>query len=203
MVRWLSLDGDHRIFLFKHKINMKRLKQLVINLTFMITSISFINVSTVTEKEEIVGVLIKEPEIKNDLKKYLHDLGNRESKNNYQAVNSLGYLGRYQFGMKTLSNIGVNTTKTEFLQDAMLQDSAMLRLLKQNKITLSTVISKYDSTIVDGLLVTESGILAGAHLGGSGNVKKYLTRGINRKDAYGTSIGNYTHTFSGYELNLD
>jgi hypothetical protein len=50
--------------------------------------------------------------------------------------------------------------------------------------------------------VTESGILAAAHLAGAGNVKKYLrSYGENDvEDAYGTSISEYLEKFSGYDL---
>lgn len=185
---------------------MKRLKRVLINLSFVVVSLSFINVSPPKTKEfETFGVLLIEPQPKNDLKKYLYDLGARESKNNYQIVNRWGYMGRYQFGMSTLKSIGFNVTKEEFLQDALLQDMAMIELLRKNRVTLSEHIHKYDSTTVGSNIITESGILAGAHLGGAGNVKKYLynNRKYNKRDKMGTSIGNYTQQFSGYELNLD
>lgn len=183
---------------------MKSLKSVIIKWVFVIISISFINTSPTQKNEEVIGVIVKVPNPKNDFKQYLHDIGYRESLNNYMAVNSLGYLGKYQFGMYTLRDIGYVVSKDDFLNDAMLQDEAMKELLRRNKHTLSSIIEKYDSTHVNGNLVTESGILAGAHLGGSGNVKKYLKRKgrTNHKDAYGTSIGNYTHKFSGYEINF-
>ena len=184
---------------------MKHIKKILIITMFIMISLLNVNISPISNKQEVIGVIMKYPTKKNDLKQYLYDLGNRESKNNYTIVNTLGYMGRFQFGMSTLKSIGIDVTEEQFLQDALLQDMAMLRLLKTNRKTLSNIIHKYDSTYVNGLLVTESGILAGAHLGGSGNVKKYLNRNgkYNKKDAYGTSVGSYTHTFSGYELNLD
>ena len=56
------------------------------------------------------------------------------------------------------------------------------------------------STITD--LVTESGILAAAHLSGPGNVKKYLRSSgrLKFKDAFGTSIESYLISFSKYDL---
>jgi hypothetical protein len=52
-----------------------------------------------------------------------------------------------------------------------------------------------------GIRVTESGILAAAHLGGVGSVKKFFRNNGNRyyKDAYGTSIRSYMREFGGYE----
>ena len=49
--------------------------------------------------------------------------------------------------------------------------------------------------------ITESGILAAAHLAGPGSVKKYL-RSYGKEgfsDAFGTSIRYYMKKFSGYD----
>jgi hypothetical protein len=50
-------------------------------------------------------------------------------------------------------------------------------------------------------LVTESGILAAAHLGGAGSVKRYFKNNGEKyiKDAYGTSIRSYMEAFGGYD----
>jgi hypothetical protein len=49
--------------------------------------------------------------------------------------------------------------------------------------------------------ITESGILAAAHLAGAGNVKKYLYSGGSKDvvDAYGTSITRYLSKFEGFD----
>ena len=51
----------------------------------------------------------------------LDAIGFRESTNNYKAVNRLGYLGKYQFGQKTLRAIGISVSKQEFLDSPMIQ----------------------------------------------------------------------------------
>jgi len=54
---------------------------------------------------------------------------------------------------------------------------------------------------IGGFVVTESGILAAAHLAGPGNVKKYL-RSYGKKsvsDAFGSSVEYYMKKFSGYD----
>jgi hypothetical protein len=45
--------------------------------------------------------------------------------------------------------------------------------------------------VVSGILVTESGILAAAHLGGAGSVKRYFKNNGEKyiKDAYGLQYG--------------
>ena len=50
--------------------------------------------------------------------KFLEDIGFRESSGNYKAVNQFGYLGKYQFGRKTLNSLGFdNVTNREFLEN--------------------------------------------------------------------------------------
>ena len=48
----------------------------------------------------VVEIIIK------DHNKFLEDIGFRESSGNYKAVNQFGYLGKYQFGRKTLNSLG-------------------------------------------------------------------------------------------------
>jgi hypothetical protein len=52
------------------------------------------------------------------------------------------------------------------------------------------------------MLITESGILAAAHLGGQGSVKRYFKNGKVFRDGNGTKITSYMKTFSGYDINL-
>jgi hypothetical protein len=133
---------------------------------------------------------------------FLNDIGFRESSNNYKIVNKWGYMGRYQFGMETLKALGISTTKSEFLNNPLLQEEAMELLLKDNKRILKKLINKYEGKVLHGVKVTESGILAAAHLGGAGNVKKWFRRGTQFKDAKGTSITSYMKRFEGYTLNI-
>ncbi len=76
------------------------------------------------------------------------------------------------------------------------------RNLKQcNKWILRKDIKRYVGRNIGGVKITESGILAAAHLAGAGNVKKYLRSGgaIAFSDAFGTSIKHYLRKFSGYD----
>jgi hypothetical protein len=133
---------------------------------------------------------------------FLNAIGHFESGNDYKKVNTLGYLGRYQFGKSTLKTIKVKATKEEFLNNPHLQETAMWRLLKHNQRRLKKYIELYDGKVYNGKVITESGILAAAHLAGQGNVKKFFKNGKNTKDAYGTSLSKYLYEFSGYELKL-
>ena len=124
----------------------------------------------------------------------------RESQGKYKKINSLGYMGKYQFGATTLKTVRIDDC-SQFLNSPRMQEKAFVALLAQNKSELKDVIDKYDGRVISGILVTESGILAAAHLGGPGSVKKFFKHDGKRyfKDAYGTSIRSYMKEFGGYE----
>ncbi len=143
----------------------------------------------------VVEIIIK------DHNKFLDDIGFRESSGNYQAVNQFGYLGKYQFGRKTLNALGYkNVTNREFLENESIQEEAMYALLSHNKHILRRQIEKYHGKTINGILITESGILAAAHLAGPGNVKKFLRKGYEFKDGNGTKMTSYMIKFSNYKL---
>lgn len=136
------------------------------------------------------------------LEMFMDDIGYTESGGRYNIVNQYGYMGKYQFSPKTLRSIGIKTTQRQFLNNPKLQDEAMITLLKQNKKTLQQYIEVYDGNIVKNYVITESGILAAAHLAGSGNVQKYFKTGRDFKDGNGTALTYYMIKFSGYQLNI-
>jgi len=145
---------------------------------------------------------VKMPVVKNH-STFLDAIGFRESSNNYKAVNQFGYLGKYQFGRKTLNAIGFeNISNREFLANPSIQEEAMLILLKRNKHTLRREIKKYVGKTINGIYITESGILAAAHLGGAGNVKKFFRKGWEFKDGNGTKMTSYMVKFANYDLKI-
>ena len=138
-----------------------------------------------------------------ELDRYLDAIGFRESGNRYHITNKFGYMGKYQFGKATLKGLGYNVSRKEFLNNPNLQEEAMLSLLNHNKEKLQTYIDIYDGKTINGIYITESGILAAAHLGGQGSVKRYFKNGKVFKDGYGTKITSYMNQFSGYDINLN
>ena len=155
---------------------------------------------------EVIMPKLEVPIVNIELKNhnsFLDKIGHYESSNNYSSVNRLGYMGRYQFHSSTLEAIGIVTTRKKFLSSPTLQEQAMDKLLKSNKKTLRRYIRKYDGKVVHGVYVTESGILAAAHLGGAGSVINWFKKGIDFQDANGTPITKYLKIFSDYELNLE
>jgi|TARA_R110001592_G_scaffold119639_1_gene322938 hypothetical protein len=136
------------------------------------------------------------------LDSFLTAVGFRESGNRYDITNKWGYMGKYQFGRSTLKGLGFKVTKKEFLSNPQLQEEAMMALLLHNKEKLQLYIDTFDGKTINGMLITESGILAAAHLGGQGSVKRYFKNGKVFKDGYGTKITSYMEKFSGYDIQL-
>ena len=125
----------------------------------------------------------------------------KESQGNYFTTNTLGYLGKYQFGIGTLQLMGVHNA-TRFLNNPVLQEQVFQTNVARNKWILRKDIRRFVGKRIGGIEITESGMLAAAHLAGAGNVKKYLrTYGEhNVADDYGTNITHYMRKFSGYDV---
>lgn len=169
----------------------------------------FINAIDISTKREVtVTVLpIEEvfqiPFLQNDFVGFKEALAFKESQGNYRVVNTLGYLGKYQFGKTTLERFRIYDTD-QFLKNPELQEKAFAAYCKVNKWILRKDIKRSVGKIINGIEITESGILAAAHLSGAGNVKKYLRSNGRRNlsDAYGASINSYMKKFAGYDVSL-
>lgn len=125
----------------------------------------------------------------------------KESQGDYFTTSSLGYLGKYQFGTGTLELLGVYNVG-HFLNDPLLQERTFHTNISRNKWILRKDIRRFSGTYINGVEITESGILAAAHLAGAGNVKKYLRSygSFEVSDGFGTSITDYIGRFSGYDV---
>jgi hypothetical protein len=193
---------------------MKIIKRTIFVMFLALMLMSFTNIylrmtseePLVIPKNDVVLVPIEIEKIPIEIDqtdKFLDAIGMRESSNRYDVVNGWGYMGKYQFGRKTLKALGYDVSKKEFLNSPYLQEKAMLDLLHHNRKILKTYIEYWDGKTIHGERITESGILAAAHLAGPGNVKKFFRKGAEFKDGNGTKMTSYLTQFSGYELNLD
>ena len=130
-------------------------------------------------------------------------LGFFESGSDYKKINRLGYLGKYQFGRSTLKVLRVKKIN-KFIDIPELQEKAFLMNVMRNKWILRREIKRFNGKKLNNILITESGIIAAAHLSGPGNVKKYLRNYGDDKfdlgDINGTKISDYIKTFKGYDL---
>ncbi len=141
------------------------------------------------------------PYLQNNFVAFKQALAFKESQGKYTVVNTLGYLGKYQFGKTTLERFNIYNTK-EFLKNPELQEKAFIALCKVNKWILRKDIKRSVGKTINGIKITESGILAAAHLSGAGNVKKFLRSNGTRtfSDAYGASIKLYLKKFADYDV---
>ncbi len=132
---------------------------------------------------------------------FCHDLGFLESSGNYRARNRFGYLGKYQFGPSTLRWLGVYNTN-RFLNSPMLQEEAFKALISKNKWLLRDYIDTYNGQFINDVKISESGLLAAAHLGGAGNVKKFLDSNgeVIFSDGNNVPITRYMKRFVDYDL---
>jgi len=141
-----------------------------------------------------------------DYNAYTAAIGNRESSNNYRAENTLGYIGKYQFGLGALEDVGLlkpgaskkgkikdvtadpsNWTiaggKEAFFNSPEIQEKAMVAYTKLKYKTLLQI-KAIDKTTEPAKV---AGMLAASHLLGPGAAVKDL----NKKDAYGSSGKSY------------
>lgn len=137
-----------------------------------------------------------------ELERFLDDMGFSESSNIHNIVSKYGYLGKYQFSLNTLRGLGYNIPKKEFLNNPVIQDEAMISLLKHNKKVLQKYINRWDGKTKNGVKITESGILAAAHLTGATSVKNYFNKGIVKEDGNGVSIIDYMVKFADYKFEI-
>ncbi len=200
----------------------KKRKKLVVLLVvlFIITGFTdMYTIKTTTAKYNVpdknyYATVVLPQEIKPEINFYSPNLGKsfigfkealafKESQGKYHKVNTLGYLGKYQFGKSTLKRFKIYNT-SEFLKDPELQEDAFIALCSLNKWILIRDIKRFVGRRINGVKITESGILAAAHLAGAGNVKIYLRSwGATKfEDAYGTSIALYMKKFAGYDTSL-
>lgn len=155
---------------------------------------------------------------------YLAALSARESSNNPGSVNRYGFLGSYQMGESALIDAGYyqkdhtpNTndwtgtwtgkngihSKADFLANAAGQTQAINDYnSKQWGFIRNLGLDRYLGQTVAGIVMTESGLLAGAHLVGVGGLKTFLTsNGVQvPRDANNTAITQYITAFNGYNL---
>ena len=110
-------------------------------------------------------------------------------------------------------------SEIEFLLNSDLQDTIFRAHIQDLRKQIQKKYSKHygcetwdiwgmnDLTVLSGgvamskpnIIITESGLVAGAHLKGLGGVKQFL-KGNDNVDALGTKISEYIEKFAGYEL---
>jgi hypothetical protein len=133
---------------------------------------------------------------------FMELVGEIESNNNYNVVNSFGMLGRYQFSPTTIRYLGFDVSQEEFLNNSVLQDSVMVAYIRYNHNHLNELIERYEGTERNGVVLTRAAILAGAHFAGTNGMRSYLVQNQTdgRRDAYGMTVRRYISHFQDFHL---
>jgi hypothetical protein len=151
---------------------------------------------------------------------FLNALANRESSMNPTSVNGFGYAGLFQMGEAALQDAGYyrgDATRTndwtgnwtgkaginslaDFLNNPDAQIQAVVAY--QNKITAQIHSLGLDASIgktINGVPITKSGLVAGAHLVGIGNLSNFInSNGANvPRDGNGIPVSDYVAQFGG------
>lgn len=155
------------------------------------------------ETNQTVGPLNKE-----QMQAYYAQIGKSESGGDYSKVNSIGFVGKYQFGYQALidmgyvkSNVTSNSqldnpnswtgkdgieSKDTWLDNGTIQEKAMEGLTQRN----------YNTLLKNGTITKDTppedvgGILATSHLLGPTGAKRWRS-GAGGQDAYGTTGDSY------------
>lgn len=145
---------------------------------------------------------------------FLNAMGQRESSNNYEAVNQYGFSGKYQFGAAALEDRGYIkpgtfksgksnddilsdpnnwtgkdgiTSRSAFLKNPDVQEKVMIEQVNANISQLKANGAWKPGDPKEDLM----GMAAGAHLLGATGIKKWKDTGVG-SDANGTTGGEYT-----------
>ena len=156
---------------------------------------------------------------------FYNDLGARESSGNYEVINPWGFVGKYQMGEAAMVDAGYYKPKPngnynnkwdgefigkdgvyslqDFLKNKQAQENAQ-KAFKQAQWRQLTAYGadRYIGKEINGVKITQSGLLAAAHLKGPGSVMQYLASNGKDipKDKLGTSVETYMKKFGGYDV---
>lgn len=159
-----------------------------------------------------------------DIDAFFAALRHRESSSNYRAVNTLNFIGAYQFGEAALIDLGyvrrdrdiydndfgggftgkhgIRSVR-DFLNNPAVQDRAakdwmqiMWRYIRADGL------DRYAWKEVGGVTLSPSGMLAATHLLGSGGLRQFIeSKGsADIRDPYGMPLRSYIVDLGGYDI---
>jgi hypothetical protein len=216
----------------QHKIVMKQyIVKVLIILAMLLPAASYGNsVLSRVWNQFSIDDIVREIERQNEEARYVHldstiginsrfyldKLACLESGGNYHIKNRYGYMGKYQFGKRTLNGLVrvgyLDLTKDEmnnFLHIPSVQERAIDALIRANNDYLNRYnISKYIGKRIGGVIVTKEGLLAASHLVGpyavvhfckTGSLAPVTTKNgvtVKKHDGNGVYLTEYIRKFS-------
>lgn len=146
--------------------------------------------------------VVKKMKLTPSVQQFLDQWGKIESQGNYQIKSTTGYLGKYQFSPRTIKGLGFVTTEEHFLANPELQDSVAVAWIKFSEKVLHGHIECYEGQVIDSILITKAGLLAGSCLVGPGGVMSFLQQDTIHPtiDGNNISVKKYIRIFSQYQL---
>ncbi len=136
----------------------------------------------------------------------LTQLGESESKGSggYNAQNSEGFVGKYQFGDARLTDFrdatGQDFTMEQFKASPALQEEVVQWHQKDiSDYASDTGLDEYKGQTINGVLINDDSIMAMAHLGGKSGMRQFIESGgeYNPADSNGTTLSDYGKKFGG------
>ena len=151
-----------------------------------------------------------------------NSLGMSESSGDWEAVNQYGFVGKYQMGEAVLRDLGYAapdgdaydnkftwtgkngaTSRAAYLSNPSLQTQIKDEHHRRNQKVFVERLgwNKYVGTTINGVKVTQSGLLAAAHLK-PGATDRWLKSGgaVIGADANGTTVQNYMNKHGRYDV---
>jgi len=191
-----------------NNVTMKKLT-IIIFLMF-IFRICCAPINSMEQKKEQIKdglYLYYEHQYENELELFINHLGYKESRNDWTIINTINCFGEWQFAQSTLKYLGYGyVTPEKFKKDPTIfprdiQLKVLKILIEINELSIEQYKDVIGTTI-NGVIITKSGLLAAAHLGGVGGIKLYIMSNgnIDKADAYGTKISDYIKEFCIYDL---
>ena len=131
-------------------------------------------------------------------------LSKTESGGNYQAQNSEGFTGKYQWGQARLNDYnkanGTAFSMAEFKATPQVQEAAQ----KWHEGDIMSQLGGYAGRVVNGITMTPGAIIAAAHLGGIGGARKFIESNgaYDPADSNGTHLSDYAKTHGGANVSV-
>lgn len=169
---------------------------------------------------------MRPPRLTKTIDDFCRDVAIRESSNNARAINQFGFLGLYQFGEAALIDLGYvrrkNKTREnfdnkftatdwvgkdgiwgvlDFLNRPDIQTKAFKEMIVIRKNRLRRLgLDKFVNKRIEGVRITLSGLVGGAHLVGEGGLRDWLIEGRPVRDGNGVHVREYVQKFGGYDV---